>query len=110
MMIQLTFETAGGARGGSPAGRVAGLRFPGAALRFAPDGSALARVPEAAVDGVPGTGDRGAHADWRHAGRMTRRVENAFVVVTLALLLALGAATMGYALDPAPVAPPARVA
>jgi hypothetical protein len=101
MMIKLTFksELASGA---------AGLRYSASALRFVPGDGAVRRPLEPGADAPPVT-ETGAK-EWHHAGRFARRVEDAFVVVTLVLLLALGAATAGYPLAPVPTAIAARAA
>ena len=91
MMMKLTFET--GTR--RPA---SGLRLE-AGLRFLPDAAVAQARSSEPVGDEPAAGFYGV-------GRVMRRVEDAFAVATLALLLALGGLTIGYAFD----TPPAVVA
>lgn len=74
MMIRLTFAT--------------GPAHHGQALRFAPD-SATTWTPEIRDDGPDRTG-----TDWRAGGRRMKRIEDALAATTLALLFALGVATI----------------
>lgn len=92
MMMELTFDaTAGSLRTPAPAARERAVRH-----AHVPRAS----VPQRPADDVPDFDHRDGPAHgWHAARRPLRRIEEAFAVVVLVSLLALGTLTFGQAFE-----------